>query len=61
MSLLPSAIDGTDPDYSAFWGESFVAELNRISAAGERKLKARRASLIRGPTTAEPKEIESES
>lgn len=32
---------------SAFWGQSFVAELTRISAHGERKLKLRRASLIK--------------
>ncbi|KIV96228.1 alpha,alpha-trehalose-phosphate synthase [UDP-forming] [Exophiala mesophila] len=34
---------------SAFWGQSFVAELTRISAQGERKLKLRRASLIKKP------------
>ena len=33
--------------YSAFWGQSFVAELTRISAHGEKKLKLRRASLIK--------------
>jgi len=32
---------------SAFWGQSFVAELTRISAHGEKKLKLRRASLIK--------------
>jgi trehalose 6-phosphate synthase len=32
---------------SAFWGQSFVAELTRISAHGEKKLKLRRASLAR--------------
>lgn len=32
---------------SAFWGQSFVAELTRISAHGEKKLKLRRASLGR--------------
>ena len=35
---------------SAFWGESFVAELTRISAQGEKKLKLRRASLVRDPS-----------
>jgi trehalose 6-phosphate synthase len=35
---------------SAFWGQSFVAELTRISAQGEKKLKARRASLARPST-----------
>ena len=29
--------------FSAFWGHSFVAELTRISAHGEKKLKLRRA------------------
>ena len=37
-------------DDSAFWGQSFVAELTRISAHGEKKLKLRRASLARAPT-----------
>lgn len=32
---------------SAFWGQSFVAELIRISAHGEKKLKLRRASMAR--------------
>jgi hypothetical protein len=32
---------------SAFWGQSFVAELTRISAHGERKLKLRRESLAK--------------
>jgi len=32
---------------SAFWGQSFVAELTRISEAGEKKLKLRRASLAK--------------
>ena len=35
---------------SAFWGQSFVAELTRISAQGERKLKLRRASLVKQPS-----------
>ena len=30
---------------SAFWGQSFVAELTRISAHGEKKLKLRRKSV----------------
>ena len=30
--------------HSAFWGRSFVTELVRISAHGEKKLKVRRAS-----------------
>lgn len=53
---------------SAFWGQSFVAELTRISAQGEKKLKARRASLIRPPTqgsipqqTTEPEKMDTES
>ena len=36
--------------HSAFWGQSFVAELTRISAHGEKKLKLRRASLARTPS-----------
>jgi trehalose 6-phosphate synthase len=32
---------------SAFWGQSFVAELTRISAHGEKKLRLRRASLAK--------------
>jgi hypothetical protein len=36
-------------NYSAFWGQSFVAELTRISAHGEKKLKLRRASLAKPP------------
>ena len=50
-------------DNSAFWGQSFVAELTRISAQGERKLKLRRASLIKQPTQpaiAEAKEAEAD-
>lgn len=35
---------------SAFWGQSFVAELNRLSEHGERKLKMRRESLVASPT-----------
>ena len=35
---------------SAFWGQSFVAELTRISAHGEKKLKLRRASMARPPS-----------
>lgn len=31
---------------SAFWGESFVGELNRISYQGEKKMKLRRSSAI---------------
>ena len=38
---------GANPPNSAFWGQSFVAELTRISAHGERKLKLRRASLAK--------------
>ena len=34
---------------SAFWGQSFVAELTRISAHGEKKLKLRRASMAKTP------------
>ena len=37
-------------DRSTFWGNSFRAELTRISAHGEKKLKLRRASLARPPT-----------
>jgi len=44
---------------SAFWGQSFVAELTRISAQGERKLKLRRASLIKPqPTIPETQELD---
>jgi len=32
---------------SAFWGQSFVAELTRISVHGEQKLKLRRDSMIK--------------
>lgn len=48
--------------YSAFWGQSFVAELTRISAQGERKLKLRRASLIKQqqPTIPESQELDLE-
>jgi hypothetical protein len=46
-------------NYSAFWGQSFVAELTRISAQGERKLKLRRASLIKQqPTIPESQELD---
>lgn len=34
---------------SAFWGKSFVAELNRLSEHGERKLKIRRESMVVSP------------
>ncbi len=40
-----------DPLFSAFWGKSFVAELNRLSEHGERKLKMRRESLLASPTS----------
>ncbi|KAK5446435.1 Trehalose-6-P synthase/phosphatase complex synthase subunit [Exophiala xenobiotica] len=52
---------------SAFWGQSFVAELTRISAQGEKKLKARRASLVRPspqgsmPQTTEPEQMDKAS
>lgn len=36
--------------HSAFWGKSFVAELNRISEHGERKLKLRRESMPISPS-----------
>ncbi|ERF71247.1 alpha-trehalose-phosphate synthase [Endocarpon pusillum Z07020] len=36
---------------SAFWGKSFVAELNRLSEHGERKLKMRRESLLASPSS----------
>jgi hypothetical protein len=35
---------------SAFWGQTFVTELNRLSENGERKLKMRRESLVASPT-----------
>ena len=35
---------------SAFWGQSFVAELTRISEHGEKKLRLRRASLVSNKT-----------
>lgn len=37
---------------SAFWGTSFVEEMKRISAHGEKKLKLRRASIAKQPVTA---------
>lgn len=40
---------------SAFWGQSFVAELTRISAHGEKKLKLRRASLMKAQSQPQPK------
>lgn len=40
-----------DSLFSAFWGKSFVAELNRLSEHGERKLKMRRESLLASPTS----------
>jgi hypothetical protein len=48
---------------SAFWGQSFVAELTRISAQGEKKLKARRASLVRPSIqqTTEPEQMDKAS
>lgn len=39
---------------SAFWGQSFVAELTRISAHGEKKLKLRRASLAKQQSQNQP-------
>jgi len=46
---------------SSFWGQSFVAELTRISAQGEKKLKLRRASLVKPlAPLSEPKEPEPE-
>jgi hypothetical protein len=38
-----------------------VAELTRISAQGEKKLKLRRASLVKAPTSSEPKGPEPDS
>ena len=32
---------------SAFWGQSFVGELTRISAQAEKKTKVRRESLVK--------------
>ena len=46
---------------SAFWGQSFVAELTRISAHGEKKLRLRRASLAQSKSKPEvQREIQSE-
>jgi len=42
--------------YSAFWGQSFVAELTRISAHGEKKLKLRRASLAKSQPQIQPQQ-----
>jgi hypothetical protein len=33
---------------SAFWGQSFVSELTRISAQAEKKTKVRRESMLNG-------------
>ena len=44
---------------SAFWGQSFVAELTRISAHGEKKLRLRRASLVSNKTTSTAERKES--
>jgi hypothetical protein len=45
---------------SAFWGTSFVDEMKRISAHGEKKLKLRRASIARNPATdSQPLKIDS--
>lgn len=43
------------PNCSAFWGQSFVAELKRISAHGDRKLKMRRESVLASPSPGEDK------
>lgn len=43
------------PIDSAFWGQSFVAELKRISAHGERKLKMRKESVLASPSPGEDK------
>ena len=40
--------------HSAFWGQTFVAELNRISEHGERKLKMRRESMAVSPSVDGP-------
>jgi hypothetical protein len=45
---------------SAFWGTSFVDEMRRISAHGEKKLKLRRASIARNPPT-EPQPLKIDS
>lgn len=44
---------------SAFWGQTFVAELNRISEHGERKLKIRRESMAVSPSLDGPAREES--
>lgn len=52
LSTLPRTMSGNTDKNSAFWGKSFVAELTRLSAHGEKKLKLRRASLARAPSQA---------
>lgn len=37
--------------YSAWWGESFVNELTRISEQAQRKLKIRRGSVLDGKSS----------
>ena len=46
---------------SAFWGQSFVAELTRISAHGEKKLKLRRASMAKTPQPHSQSQSQSQS
>ena len=46
---------------SAWWGESFVTELTRISAQAERKLKVRRQSQMEAAGAAEPVRLRRES
>ena len=36
--------------FSAFWGQSFVTELKRISSQAEKKARARRESALTGST-----------
>ena len=40
--------------YSAFWGQSFVAELTRISEHGEKKIRMRQHSAVNTSNADDP-------
>jgi len=46
---------GADKIHSAWWGESFVNELTRISEQAEKKLQVRHESNIEGSTDSDNK------
>lgn len=54
LSISAASADKDHAFISAFWGQSFVAELTRISAHGEKKLKLRRASLAKAESQPKP-------